>query len=406
MNDSMPQTVSPENDLILIVEDDPSHAELLQRSFDDLPEFSIAICETLASARQQIESTPPDLVLTDYLLPDGAGKDLLNIMPDQYPVVVMTSHGTEQIAVELMKAGAIDYIVKSPDSFDQMPQVVRRALREWRLRCAHRKAQRDLAEMNATLERRVAEEVAKNLEKDRLLAHQARLAAMGEMLRDIAHQWRQPLNNIALMVQNICLEHETGELSSESCQAQVGQCLETLKYLSETINLFRTFYQPDHSPQPFSLQAAVESAAQLMRPGIEASGIKLQLTAATEAMVQGYRNEFVNAVINIINNAREALAEHRPAEPTIELELAEIGRQAVLRIRDNGGGIPPEITDKIFDPYFTTKFKSQGTGIGLYMARTIIETGMGGSISAQNRNGGAEFTISFPLDTTVPPPES
>lgn len=382
---------------ILVVEDDLGHVELLERSFEGISEFSLSAVHSLKAARERIATQLPDLILTDYLLPDGAGQDILSSTPASYPVVVMTSHGNEQIAVELMKAGALDYIVKSPDSFEQMPQVVRRALREWRLRCEHDAAQKELARINASLEQRVREEVAKNLEKDRMLAHQARLAAMGEMLRDIAHQWRQPLNNIALIVQNICMEHENNELSNESCHQQVSQCLATLKYLSETINLFRTFYQPDYSPQLFSLAEAVEAAVKLMRPGIEASGIELQLNIDTAAEIQGYRNELVNAIINIINNAREAISEHHPPTPFIRIDLQQDSNVARLTIRDNGGGVPDQIKEKIFDPYFTTKFKSQGTGIGLYMARSIIETTTGGSISVANDNGGAAFILLFPL---------
>lgn len=391
------ESVSTDSIRIMVVEDDPGHAELLERSFEDAPEFAITLAGTIRAAHEQIKISPPDLVLTDYLLPDGAGKEVLSILPNAYPVVVMTSHGSEQIAVELMKAGALDYVVKTPDSFDQMPHIVRRALREWRLRCEHEKAQSQLAEINASLEQRVRDEVSKNLEKDRLLAHQTRLAAMGEMLRDIAHQWRQPLNSIALIVQSINMEFEAGELTKASLQQQANQCLDTVQYLSDTINQFRSFYQPEQLPSPFSLAAAIESAINMMRPGIEASGIRLQLDLATDNAFQGYRNEFVNAIINIVNNAREALLEHRPPNPCIAVSLHQIADHIVLTISDNGGGIPAEIMDKIFDPYFTTKFKSQGTGIGLYMAQTIIESSMGGTIRFRNRNGGAEFTISFPL---------
>ncbi len=386
-----------ENLRIVVVEDDPGHAELLLRSFDDAPEFAIALTDTIKAARSHIMQEPPDLVLTDYLLPDGAGKEVLEILPERYPVVVMTSHGSEQIAVELMKAGALDYIVKTPDSFDQMPHIVRRAVREWRLRCEHQKAQNQLAAINAELEQRIQEEVSKNLEKDRLLAHQTRLAAMGEMLRDIAHQWRQPLNSIALIVQSIGMEFDAGELNRESLQQQIQQTLTTVSYLSDTINLFRNFYQPEQAPAPFSLKAAVESAIAMLSPGIEAGGIRLSTDLVADRELVGYRNEFVNAVINIMNNAREAILEQRPEKPAIRIRLYQNGHQTLLTISDNGGGVPDAIRDKIFDPYFTTKFKSQGTGIGLYMVQTIIESSMGGSITFRNQNGGAEFTIAFPL---------
>ncbi len=389
-------------DAVLVVEDDPGHAELLVRGFEGVAGFDLTVVASIREAREAVVAAMPDLVLTDYLLPDGAGKDLLAIVAGQCPVLVMTSHGSEQIAVDLMKAGALDYVVKSPDSFDTMPQIVRRGLREWRLQHAHQKTTEELARMNANLEQRVQDEVAKNLEKDRLLAHQARLAAMGEMLRDIAHQWRQPLNNIAVILQNLCMENESGELTVPSCRTQVALCLEALNYLSRTIDEFRTFYQPDRDQQPFELGDAAAAAAHLTRPSLEAHGITLQVVIEGPVQVFGYRNELVNAVMNLLNNAHEAILDHGGGDAAITVTVGRHGDQAYLSVRDTGGGVQPSIVDKIFDPYFTTKFKSQGTGIGLYMVKVIVESGMGGSITLHNSPVGAEFLITIPC--VAPPP--
>ena len=241
----------------------------------------------------------------------------------------------------------------------------------------------------------MSEEVRKNLEKDRLFAHQARLAAMGEMLRDIAHQWRQPLNNIAVVLQSLQIEHEAGELDSATCRNMVGTCFDALKYLSRTIDEFRTFYQPDREQAPFDFREAVEAAIHLVRLSIESCGIELRYSGTGTTTLCGYRNEFVNTVMNILNNAKDAILEHPTERPFIDVKTRFEDGAAILAIRDTGGGIPQEIADKIFDPYFTTKFKSQGTGIGLYMARTLIETTMGGNIAVRNHDTGAEFIITI-----------
>lgn len=259
-------------------------------------------------------------------------------------------------------------------------------------------AEEQLRRLNAGLEQRVAQEVEKNLEKDRIVAHQARLAAMGEMLSNIAHQWRQPLNNASLIVQNLQVEFEDGVLTADSCREYVEECVQSLVYLSRTIGNFHEFFQPDSSRESFDPYQTARKAVSLVREELESRGITFMLVDEYNSTVIGYKKEFAQVLLNIIQNAKEAILSRQPADPRMEIVCSQRGDMGLVTVRDNGGGIPAEIMDKIFDPYFTTKFKSQGTGMGLYISKMIIEKHMGGRITVNSNAAGTEVTIELPLE--------
>ncbi len=261
-----------------------------------------------------------------------------------------------------------------------------------------KQAEEELRRLNSELEQRVAQEVEKNQAKDRILAYQARLAAMGEMLSNIAHQWRQPLNNVSLIVQNLCVEYDDGSLTELTCHDYVEQCLSFLMYMSHTIDNFYAFYQPDSSRQPFDLYRTITDSISLVKPDLESRNITITLTKEVDIIVNGFKKEFSQVLLNLIQNAKEALLLRKPAKPFIEIVCSYKDGFADVTVRDNGGGIPPEMLDKVFDPYFTSKFKSQGAGMGLYISKMIIEKHMGGKISVANTADGAEVVIDLPLD--------
>jgi len=261
-----------------------------------------------------------------------------------------------------------------------------------------KQAEDELRRLNAELEQRVVLEVEKNREKDHIMAHQARLAAMGEMLSNIAHQWRQPLNNISLFVQNLQVEFEKGILTTASCREYVKVCLKSLTYLSSTINNFYSFYQPDYDRQLFDLYHTVSETISLVREELESHGITIKLVKKCDSTVNGYKKEFSQVLLSIIQNTKEAILSRQPPVPFVEIICSQKGKLALVTVKDNGGGIPSEIMDKIFDPYFTTKFKSQGVGMGLYMSKMIIEKHMFGRITAHNSPSGTKLTIELPLE--------
>lgn len=226
---------------------------------------------------------------------------------------------------------------------------------------------------------------------DLLLVQQSRQAAMGEMINYIAHQWRQPLNVIGLLVQAMRADYEDGESSHESMEQSVEQILNLIRHMSSTIDDFRDFFKADKEPKPFNLKDTASRAVSFISDTLTLNSIKLAIEAEDDLVVTGYPNEFSHVLLNILNNAREALTDRRIPSPRIIIRIHREGERNVITIRDNAGGISPEIIGRLFEPYVTTK--ESGTGIGLYMSKTIIEKRMQGTIVAYNVDDGAEFRI-------------
>lgn len=258
------------------------------------------------------------------------------------------------------------------------------------------KAQEELQLLNRTLEQRIEETVHQLRQKDELLIQQNRLATMGELLNNIAHQWRQPLNNIAVYIQTMQYLNRSGELTAEEMDQDIKAVMEILQYMSQTIDDFRSFFVRDRSSvHEFPLIPTITKALSLVTPALNASAIRVELLKndREDLRTTGYPNEFAQALMNILYNARDILVERSIVEPRIEIMVTRSKERIVLTVRDNGGGIDNEALPHIFEPYFTTKGPDKGTGIGLYMSKTIIEKNMGGKLTASNTAQGAEFRI-------------
>jgi len=250
-----------------------------------------------------------------------------------------------------------------------------------------------LRELNETLEQRVDEAVRKNMEQERLLIQQSRLAALGEMIGNIAHQWRQPLNALGLLQANIQDAFEFGELNREIMQrfTETGQRL--IQKMSTTIDDFRDFFKPHREKSEFSLEPAIARTLNIVSAGFHNHDIAIVHDTGADIRVVGFPNEFSQVLLNVLNNAKDAILESKIEGGRIAISLGQDDQSAWIIIGDNGGGIPPPSLPKIFDPYFTTKDK--GTGIGLYMSRMIMEH-MDGTIEARNLGDGAEFRMILP----------
>jgi signal transduction histidine kinase len=255
-----------------------------------------------------------------------------------------------------------------------------------------------LEEMNRSLERRVAETVAELRQKDQMLVQQNRRAGMGEMISNIAHQWRQPLNVVGGIIQNIRLSFESGHLNRENLEFELGEAMDAILYMSRTIDDFRNFFRPGKNKSIFSLNKVVAKSIELAEACLRKDGIAIDLEEEREICALGYDNEYSQVLLNIINNARDALLAQGGVAPRIRIRVSGDNGRSVVTIRDNGGGIEDRILPKIFDPYFTTKEPGTGTGIGLYMSKVIIEQNMGGKLTARTVDSGAEFRIELVSD--------
>ncbi|KAB0669678.1 PAS domain S-box protein [Oryzomonas sagensis] len=255
---------------------------------------------------------------------------------------------------------------------------------------------RQLEELNQSLEKRVSETIIELRQRDQMLFQQSRLAAMGEMVNNIAHQWRQPLNNVGLIIQNLQISQKSGEISGEEFDREVADTMQLIHHMSATIDDFRNFFRQDKEKHTFSVAKAVELAVGLIDATLKNGYIATELQLDTDVTAVGYKNEYSQVLLNIINNAKDVLQERRVDNPRITIRAFRDNDLSVVTVRDNGGGIDESICNKIFDPYFTTKEPDKGTGIGLYMSKVIIEKNMNGRLTVLNHRDGAEFRVELP----------
>ena len=243
------------------------------------------------------------------------------------------------------------------------------------------------------LETRVVERTRELREKDQLLMQQSRMAAMGEMINNIAHQWRQPLNSLGLIIQSLPIMHQSGEMSREYLLSSAENCMEIITHMSRTIDDFRNYFRPDKEKVDFPVCGAVEKTVSLVEASFRERQIRTEIVAEGCPVITGYQNEYAHVILNILQNARDELVKRRIGEPKVTIVVGTENGRSVVTITDNAGGIPEEIMDKIFDPYFTSKGPEQGTGVGLFMSKAIIEKNMGGRLTAHNTGDGARFRI-------------
>jgi C4-dicarboxylate-specific signal transduction histidine kinase len=285
------------------------------------------------------------------------------------------------------------------DSFNRMVDELSRSKQQLQnynkeLEAQVLKRTHELAELNANLDIRIKEEVAKSKQQEALLIHQSRSAAMGEMIGAIAHQWRQPLNALSLVQQNIRLRFEINKLDAEFINTSMEKSDRLIQKMSSTIDDFRNFFKPNKHIEPFNIKQMIQSTSDLLEAQLKHHGITVSLSCENNYIFNGLEGEFSQVMLNLINNAKDVLIDRKPVSPTIEISVKkDDNHKIVIIVKDNGGGIPDSIIEKIYDPYFTTKAEGKGTGIGLYMSKMIIENNMGGTLCAFNDEQGANFVI-------------
>ncbi|MCM0081514.1 HAMP domain-containing histidine kinase [Geomonas sp. Red32] len=262
-----------------------------------------------------------------------------------------------------------------------------------REREARRRCEQECRELKAAGKRLVKEEVRLERLKDDQLMVQGRQAFMAEMINNIAHQWRQPINTLGLLAQDLQMTYRLGEFTPEFIQQNLSKTMETVRRMSRTIDDFSTFFRPEFDMVDFRLVKVLGKVRSFLEAAFGSRNIEVKLDADCDPVVHGYPSEFSQVILNILMNARDALLAAKAEKPAVTIRVRRGPGVTQVAIADNAGGIPPEILDRVFDPYFTTKGPAGGTGIGLFMAKSIIERNMGGSLTAANVGDGAEFRI-------------
>jgi len=249
--------------------------------------------------------------------------------------------------------------------------------------------------LNDTLEMRIAKEVEKNKQQQLLMLQQNRLAQMGEMISMIAHQWRQPLNSLSILNQTIQLKYKNKKLDDTLMEEFKYGSKKQIDQMSHTIDDFRDFFRPDKKKIDFCLNDLLLDTLEIIQPTLLKCNINIVFNTKKQFYYNGYPKELAQAFVNIINNSKDILCEQMIENKQITISLCTENNGLALYIGDNAGGIPEEIMDKIFDPYFSTKEKRNGTGLGLYMSKMIIKRHKKAELTVQNNHEGAVFKFFF-----------
>lgn len=253
---------------------------------------------------------------------------------------------------------------------------------------------KELEELNKTLEQRVIEEVKKNEEKQRVMFLQSRQASLGQMLANVAHQWRQPLTELNLTMfsmKKAALDNKTDELSELYTESK-----NILKNMSQTIDDFTNFFNPQKEKHPFNITESINESLTLLDKMLKSEMISVK-TDLTDLRVLGISNELTQVIINLIKNAKDAFVTNGILIREISIISKKEDGFALIELQDNAGGISKDNIDNIYEPYFTTKHQSSGTGLGLFMSKMICEQGMEGHLDVRSKKGVTIFSIKIPL---------
>jgi signal transduction histidine kinase len=263
---------------------------------------------------------------------------------------------------------------------------------------------KELEEINATLETRIEQEVHENLNKEKIIAQQSKMVAMGEMLENIAHQWRQPLSIISTSATSMVMQKELNISNKKAEIAAFETINNTAQHLSKTIDDFRNFFQNDKQMQEHNLKTMLEKTINMIEGSYKSDGVRI-IKNLDDISLQCLDGELTQVFLNLFSNAKDAHTQQNAKEKFIFVAIEKKDDNAIITVKDTAGGVEEDNIDKIFEPYFTTKHQAQGTGIGLYMSQEIITRHLNGSIQVSNVSfeynkhqfRGAQFTITLPI---------
>jgi signal transduction histidine kinase len=229
--------------------------------------------------------------------------------------------------------------------------------------------------------------------QEHLLIKKGCFVAIADMIDNIAHEWRQPLNSLALLVQELPVYNNRDQLTKEHLESSVSKAMQVISRLSQTIDGFSQYLPPQPEKAAFNVREVLENAVSMVYAAFSAPKVKIEIAAEDDISVIGYPCEFSEVILSILINAREAALERQISHPEVEVTAVEKEGNVVVVITDNAGGISEEVIARIFEPYFSSKTPGKKTGIGLFLARNIIERQMGGNLTVRNVPHGAQFQI-------------
>ncbi len=364
-----------------------------------------------------------NLIITDIKMDQMDGIEMIQKIRDiskDITILIMSSEEDKKHFMDLIKLGIDGYILK-PVQVKQFVEVIQKVIEKFQNKQELFEYKNNLEELvksktieltkknellqknEVKLQERIKEEVAQNVEKNKQLFVQSKMASMGEMIGNISHQWRQPLSCISVGVTGMEMQKKLDVLTDEKFYAICKDVNQNAQYLSSTIDDFKNYIEGSSTKATFTLKECINSLLNLMSATYKNNNIGINIDIDDDSTVYGCINELKQCLINLFNNSVDVLSTLED-ERYINITTSVQEDKTVLLFQDNAGGIDENIIDNIFEPYFTTKHKSQGTGLGLNMTYNIIQHSLKGTIAVQNilvpykekEYQGAQFTLTLP----------
>ncbi|KWT82508.1 ATP-binding protein [Candidatus Magnetominusculus xianensis] len=379
-----------DNIKIQIVEDEALIALNMKGKIEGYQGFMVtAMAASGEDAIVAAERDRPDIVLMDIVLRGSMdGIEAAKEIKDRFgiPVIYLTAYSDDKIIEKAELTEPLGYLLK-PCNCREMIVTIKMAMYKHKMDEYRKKA----------------EDAERLRQEEKLLIEQAKLSAMGEMLRSISHNWRQPLNTLGLIVQDIEDAYQFGEINTEYLADFVKNAMTEINAMSETVSGYRNLFKPDKEKKPFEVIGAVNGVLDFLHGQIRSLSVDAKVIhSGIDALyVTGYLNEFRQVILNLMFNSMDAIVERRKALShatigSITIDIARRESMVMLKIIDDGGGVPEKLANRIFEPYFTTREQGKGVGVGLYVSKVLVENQMGGRLYFENVENGATFYVMFP----------
>lgn len=377
---------------VLVIDDLGDNIALISNILKE--EYDITVATSALLGIELAKKEPKaDLILLDIVMPMMDGYEVCahlkaNPLTHDIPIIFLTILDETADVAKGFSVGGVDYVTKPFE-----PSILKARVKT-HCELFHQKT--ELKRFNHSLEM-VIEERTKELEQTQLYVERlAKQAALGDVIGMIAHQWKQPVAIIAMIANNVLLDIALDKLDADETQKEMENISKQTQYLSQTIDNFRNFFKPNQEKQSMSAHSFFDSLGGLMKAVLGHHAIELLIDTHDVATLNVHKNELLQVIVNLVNNAKDTIVEHHVKQGIIQIKVYSQGNNVIIDVIDNGGGIPMEVIEKLAEPYFTTKGAEEGTGLGLYMSRMITQKHLEGTLAWFNQGAGACFRITIP----------
>ncbi len=366
----------------------------IQEEFVDILQLLIDEIHVASNGQQgldQYHKRLPDIIITDIQMPLMSGLEMVKKIRERdqdIPIVITSAFEESKYLLEAIDLG-VEYYLLKPVMLDKLQErlnLIKKRIMQ----------KRELEAYQLYLEDRIEEEIALSEAKEALLIEQNKSSEVGQMVSIIAHQWKQPLHYLNLLIEDLGMEYEYQPLSKEYINDFVKKGTKRVNFLSETMDNFLNFYRSETEIKEFSLSKVIHEISKFLGMSFKSLGITIDITVREDFSLHGIENELQQVILNLINNAKEAFEGQKRADAKISIEILKKSDKGVVIVQDNAGGIPSDAIKKIFNIEYTTK--ENGNGIGLYLVKKIVEERFKGSVDVSNTPSGACFNLTFDIE--------